>query len=119
MPKRSGSAKDSDAFRARDEELEISALSSISIRTVRISPRRSARRSPSKEFRVLLQRDACCGRLDRVASLDVSEFIIACLSIELLIGENAGADPNRPSWPQFAVKQIKKRILHLFIAHPQ
>ena len=48
----------SEPERERDVLFEISALSSISITTVKMSPCYIARLSPSKEFRPLLQREA-------------------------------------------------------------
>ena len=58
-PRKPSTWADSLPSREREVELRISASSSISIVTVRMSPRFLARRSPRSPVGVVLQSDAC------------------------------------------------------------
>ena len=63
-----GNAPLSSPLRLRPVEFEISALSSISITTVRMSPRCAARRSPNSESRAASPERRGIGRARRVGT---------------------------------------------------
>ena len=92
-PKRSGMASDSDPFRDREVLFWISALSSIRITTVRMSPRFMARRSPRREACPALQSDAPSLARPGGLTSGMPEAIIATRSVLSVWGVKSGALP--------------------------
>ena len=113
-PNRCGTCRPSEALRDREVLLEIAASSSISITTVRISPRCIARRSPSSDCRLPLQREARSTRRFGSAVWGKPGYsIAACSSLSwasVMVGalprwsDRAQAESNRS-----ARKQRRKR----------